>query len=86
MPRARGGIMADYRKVRALSYRVARGMGNLQPILEGDIPGLLRRQIRRVIGKAMARAAFGGEGSGGQWGIVRDIGLMLIGRWFQARR
>lgn len=84
MPRPRGGIMADYRKVRALSYRVARGMGNLQPILEGDIPGIVRRQVRRVVGKAMARAAFGDEG--GPWGIVRDIGLMLLGRWFQARR
>lgn len=84
MPRPRGGIMADYRRFRALSYKVARGMGNLQPILKGDIPGIMRRQVRRFVGKAMARAAFGDEGGG--WGIVRDIGLMLVGRWFQARR
>jgi hypothetical protein len=84
MPQRSKGLIGTIRQVRSTSYNVARGLGNLQPWIEGNPRQIIKRQVRRYVGHAMARAAFGKEAGFG--GFVRDLGIMLLGRTLQGRK
>ena len=93
MARRANTMMMPYRKTRQAAYKVARTMGNLQPLGDflatGDLAGLIRgytrRGIRVIAGRAYSAMSFGKGG----WGTVLfEIGLMLLGRLvgFRGRR
>lgn len=92
MPRraSGGGLMRDFRRVRAFSYRAARTMGNWQPVVEGlatgnldtMIRGLTRRGIRRVAGRAFSSLSFG-KGTG--LDVLFDVAKILLGRAIGSR-
>lgn len=71
-----------YREVRHQSYNVARGMGNLLPLLEGNPAALLRRQGRRLAGMAFNQVSFGKVRG---FGVLLDLLLIVLGRLLGSR-
>jgi len=56
------GYLKPYRRARSSAYKVARGMGNLQPWLELSPRKIVRRYVYRRIGQGIVAPLYGGRG------------------------
>ena len=62
MSRRGAAYLRPYRRTRSAAYKLARGMGNLQPWLELSPRKIVRRYVYRRIGQGIVAPLYGGRG------------------------
>jgi len=87
MPKKRSLLNMDtmglYRGTRKNLYAAARTMGNVQPLLDGNLGTVARRMGRVAVGRAYSRLEFGK--ASGLLSVGLELAAILAGRLLGGR-